>query len=402
MTSLCFHPFLLELLRGRQAEIHAPTLRETSVWEQIISDAGKHALLPFFYRWLHQSAFESQLPPHLREQIRERVFGLAARNLILAQELATILRAFEARRLTCMPLRGLALAQQLYGNVTSRPSGDIDLLVPQATLPQAADTLRDLEYSEIDRCLGFAQAFSYTLEFVKDLHGWVTVEPHWTIAYPPFVHSIDMDAVWQRCTRGRVAGIEAWLLGREDLLLHLCFHLIHREDSAPLLWLYELDHLIRREVDSLNWTQIVLIARESGQELLVATVFERLKSGFDSPIPEQALSELTAPPALRATQLGTRLLQQRVVGLFVRDGRLDGRESFALFFSIKGVRAKLRYAFAILFPSPKFMRLHYGLSTWGQLGVCYIRRLESFAWESLKGLGCMIFPHRQSKHSPLQ
>ena len=400
MTSTNVHPFLLSLLRGTGEQAPLPSSREDQAWERIISDADRHALLPFLYRWLRRFAWDSQLPPHLHEQLKERVFGLAARNLILAQELATILRAFEAKGLACMPLRGLALAQQLYGDVTARPMGDIDLLVRRAALPKAAGILGTLGYAEMDRRPGFAQAFSYTLEFVKDLHGWVTVEPHWTIAYPPFAHRIDMDAVWQRCTRGHVAGIETWLLGREELLLHLCFHLIHREDSAPLLWLYELDHLIRREADSLNWTRIVLIARQSGQALLVATVMERLKSSFDSPVPDQVVSQLVEPAERGGGRLVGRSLQQRVVGLFVKDGRLDGRESFALFFSIHGVRAKLRYASAMLIPSPEFMRLHYGLTSRRQLGIWYLRRLGSLAWESLKGIVGLILPHRPSEHVP--
>src|SRR5574337_904267 len=127
--------------------------------------------------------------------------------------------------------------------------------------------LKGLEFGELDHRFGFAQTFSYTLEFFKDQRGRVIVEPHWSIAYPPFVDRVEMDAVWKRCVWGRVVGVDTWLLGRADLLLHLCLHAIHQGKSAPLLWFYEIDRLLRHELTVLDWRQVVFIARETGLEL---------------------------------------------------------------------------------------------------------------------------------------
>jgi hypothetical protein len=326
--------------------------------------------------------------------------GLAARNVLLAQELASILRAFEVRQVACVPVRGLALAELLYGGITARPMGDIDLLVHKEDLPAVAETLNGLGFQELAHRPGFAQTYSYTLEFFKDRHGGVIVEPHWTIAYPPFADRVNMDRVWKRCVRGQVVGVDTWLLGRADLLVHLCLHLIHHSDKAPLLWFYEIDRLLRQEKTALDWSQVLLVARQTGLELFLAEVLGKVTTLFDSPLPDHVLSQLSAQRMAHPARAVGTSLESRMVRLLAGESRVDGRESFAALFTIRGLRAKVRYAIALLFPSPQFMLLHYGLSSRRQLGLCYLGRFVHLCWEGLKGIGGLLVSNRPLRQSP--
>jgi hypothetical protein len=263
-------------------------------------------------------------------------------------------------------------------------------------LSEATAIFRDLGYREVNRRPGFAQAFGNTFELYKARHGWVIVEPHWSIAYPPFADRVDMDQVWKRCVRGRVVGVDTWLLGRADLLVHLCLHLIHHSDKAPLLWFYELDRLLRQEKTALYWPQVMLLARETGLALFLAEVLGKVKGLFDSPIPDDALSGLNA----QLTPAPARAVESRLVRLLAGGSRVDGGESFAMLFTIKGMRAKLRYAFALLFPSPEFMRLHYGLSSRKQLALCYLTRVVHLCREGLKGVGGLLVSGGTHPQSP--
>lgn len=385
MLPSAIHPFLMGLLRGTQLEAPAPPSPEDQAWERIIREATQQGLLPILYQWLKTSDSRHLPSAPKLDQIKEAVLGLAVRNVLLAHELASIIRAFEMRQVPCVPVRGLALAELLYDDITARPMGDLDLLVQKEDLSKVAEVLKGLEFQEMDRRPGFAAAFSSTLEFVKERHGWVIVEPHWSIAYPPFADRVDMELVWKRCERGQVVGVDTWLLGRAELLVHLCFHLIHRGESAPLLWLYELDRLVRQEQAALDWPQVMLLARETGLELFLTEVLGKVKGLFDSPIPDEVLSELNAQLTPASAQAVATAVEARMVRLLAGQSRVDGLESFALLFTIKGMRAKLRYTFALLFPSPEFMRLHYGLSSRRQLALCYLSRFIRLCWEGLKG-----------------
>lgn len=399
MTKATVHPFLMGLLRGTDVEALAPSSMNAQAWEQIITDATQQGLVPILYRWLTTSNSSHKFSPLILDEIKQRVVSLAARNMVLAQELASILRACEARGVACAPLRGLALAELLYGD-TTRPMGDLDLLVRKDELDRVADTLMRLGFEEVDHRPGFARSFSYTLEFFKDRHGCVIVEPHWTIAYPPFVDRVDMELVWKRCERGRVVGVDTWLLAPEDLLLHLCFHLIHGGKCAPLLWFYELDRLLRQEQATLDWPLVVVLARETGLALFLAEVLGKVKSLFDSPVPDEILSQLHAPLMPHLARVVRRSVESRITLLLVRGSHVDGREEFALLFSIKGLRAKFRYAFALLFPSPEFMLYRYRVSTRKQLGLCYITRLVHLSWEGLKWVAGLLVSSRRHPQSP--
>ena len=390
MTLPTVHPFLMGILRGTDLEALVLPALEDQAWEKIVRDATQQELLPILYRWLKTSNSGRMPPALILDQIKERVWRLTAWNLVLAQELASILRAFEVRRVACVPLRGLALAELLYGDITVRPMGDIDLLVHKKDLPAVAETLNGLGFQELDRRLGFAQAFYYTLEFFKDRHNGVIVEPHWTIAYPPFGDRVNMDMVWKRCVRGQVVGIDTWLLDRADLIVHLCLHLIHHSDKAPLLWFYELDRFLRQEKAALDWSQVLRVARQTGLELLLVQVLGKVMDLFDSPIPDHVVSELRSQLTPHRGRVVGASVESRMVRLLANYSGVHGGEQFALLFTIKGLRPRFRYALALLFPSPQFMLLRYGLSTRKPLGLYYIARVVHLSWKGLKWLAGLL------------
>jgi hypothetical protein len=242
-----------------------------------------------------------------------------------------------------------------------------------------AGILAGLGYAGMEHRPGFAGSFSYTLEFVKDRHGWIVVEPHWTLAYPPFTEALDMEQIWSRCRKGRVAEIETWRLSDEDLLVHLCFHVLHQGDKTPLLWWHELDLLIRQTQASLNWDTITTTAERSGQSLLVSEVLEALRERFQSPIPHSTLTRLAAQSS-----------RAPLATLLVHAPGLSGREEFAQFVSLPGFLAKLRYALGLLCPAPDYMIRRYGVRSHTQLGIAYATRLLHLFWEGLRWSGALL------------
>jgi putative nucleotidyltransferase-like protein len=389
MTSPGVHPFLLGLLQENAGDATVPDYADAESWMRIQREVEHHGLPFLFYRWLTEDAAEEKVPSAIVQEIKADVFRHAARNLMLAGEFISVLKALNEQQIPCVTIRGLALAEQLYGNVTSRCMGDIDVLVRKESLPKVTAVLSNLGYRELDRRPGFARSYSYTLEFIKAVHGWVTIEPHWSIAYPPFVANLDMNRVWSRCRRGRVLGIETWQLEHTDLVLHLCLHLIHRGLDAPLLWYWEVDQLIRRvETD---WSSLVETAHLSGQEPLVSRVLHDLCELLHTPIPIAVLSDLD-----RSDPEPKRARSRSLADLIEHGSAVDGVESFALVFAIGGLRAKLRYLLALFFPSREFMRLHYGIGTRRDLTGWYLTRITRFIWEGLKGMAVLLKDHPRS------
>jgi hypothetical protein len=385
------HSFLWSLIRRDTGAVHPLPASNDPVWDAILRDASEQGLISLLHQWSRESRRTHRLPPSAHNRLKAEMARLTAQNMVLGEELTAILRACRDRSLMCAPLRGMALAEQLYGEGTLRPAGDIDLLVRRQDLQAITELLTGLGYAGMEHQPGFAGSFSYTLEFVKDRHGWIVVEPHWTLAYPPFADALDMDRVWARCRKGRVAGIKTRLLSDEDLLVHLCFHIFHQGDKAPLLWWHEMHLLISQTRTSLNWDTIVAIAEQAGQPLFVAEVLRVLRDHFQTPIPTSVLARMDAAAS-----------DSPVTHLLVTAPRLNGREEFAQFVSLSGFRAKLRYAFGLLFPSPVYMTRRYGLTCRTQLGMSYVARLASICRDGLKWVRALLGATGSAKPSPLQ
>lgn len=388
------HPFLRHLLDEPHSDLPRPTDAED--WSRIISDAADQGLTLILYRWLSTAGASYDPPAESLAELKARAIGLVAQNLVLTRELTAVLQTFRHYQLPCIPIRGPALAEQLYGDVTARVMGDLDLLVPRDRLVDVERILTGIGYREIDRRPGFARTYSYTLEFVKERPEPISLEPHWTIAYPPFADRVDMGAVWQRAVPGTVGGVDTLLLSRTDLLLHLCFHLLHKGEQAPLLWWYELALVIRQEPDALDWTQVLHIARQSGQGELLAGLLSKFHALFGSPIPAPIFAQLKAP----SESASRNFLHRRLTSLLRGDSGVDGRESLAHLLTMKGFQAKWRYACGILFPSSEFMRAHYGLSGRPWLGFRYMARLLYFLWEGGKGLVGLVAIRPTPRQSP--
>ncbi len=366
MTLAPIHSSLAALLvdRSDRSLSHLPSTE----WQTILDQASAHGLT----FWLREIP---EVPASLQERVHQECLSFTARNLALAGELRKLLRTFRDLGIPCLPLRGFALAERLYADVPPRPMGDIDLLVRKEDLHRVQAMFRNLGFTEMDRRPGFASAFSYTFKFFVERSFMVIVEPHWTIAYPPFADRLDMEAVWGRCVPARVVGEQTLSLGREDLLVHLCLHLTHRDD-APFLWVCELDRYLRLESDAMRWEIVLSISREARIEKLVGRALNEAVTMLRTPVPADVLD------ALDGHSGHSRPLAQRLV----ETSKVDGVESLATFFAVKGLGAKFRYARALLFPQPSFMMLEYGLTHRRQLAATYVRRFCWFSWQAVRGL----------------
>jgi hypothetical protein len=371
------HPFLIDVLKAGEDDNHLP-LPDNHHWDTLTEEAHFHGLTPLFYLWLKRTG-NFKLPlTGAAVLLEERFHAIAAQNMMLGEELQSALKGFREAGIDCVPLRGLALAEELYGDTTARSMGDIDLLVRRGDLEDTVSILNGFGFRQMDRRPGFAARYYYTLKFFKDRHGWIIVEPHWTIAYPPFAERLDMEPVWDRSEESSFLDIECRRLSSEDLLLHLCFHLIHEGDQAPLLHYNDIHRLIVERTDDLDWLYLISITDESGQGFLLRQALEKVKAVFSTPLPESFLRDLPDKPP--------RGFEGRMVQLLAGVEDVDGRESLAVLFSTKGLRSRFRYLLELLFPSPEFMVIQYELPGRRKLISAYMRRLHYFIREGVKGI----------------
>jgi hypothetical protein len=342
-------------------------------WETIVEEAIAQRLTAILFRWLNCSNHQHLITCHSLNLLTQQMIRQTAWNLLLTKELGRIQAACQQRDIACIPIRGPVFAVQLYGDCSMRQMDDLDLLVHREDLLAIKEIFDWLGYTRHEQRPGFLESFSYSLEFIHPQYG-VIVEPHWTLVYPPFVTTAVMEPVWARAVKQRLMDMDTWTLSQADLLLHLCLHLLHKGEQSPLLWYYELDRLIRQQRSLLDWNVFVHQAQVMGQAGLIADVLVTLGHHFHSTIPEAILSRLLHPSRPSRPMRDHMLAQSS----------LNGREEFALLCSLQGLRPKIQYACALLFPSAQFMAQRYGLSSPIGLISSYIVRVRHLTWEGCK------------------
>jgi hypothetical protein len=123
--------------------------------------------------------------------------------------------AAQSRGLRVLALKGISIADELYGGVENRPMADVDFLV--------VDTTRFVSASDLARSLGLSEigASDHALVFKEPSSG-VVLELHVSLTACPGLFRIDHDALWER--RAKVAATPLFRLSNEDLVVHLALH----------------------------------------------------------------------------------------------------------------------------------------------------------------------------------
>jgi hypothetical protein len=82
------------------------------------------------------------------------------------------------------------------------------------------------------------------------------------------------------------AEAEALMLGLEDQVVHLCVH-VHKHGYSRLIWLKDLDLLLRRYARQLNWDLVTEVARDEGVSASVWYTLQVVRRVLRTPLPEE-------------------------------------------------------------------------------------------------------------------
>ncbi len=120
----------------------AAALSRVDDWDRFARLAAWHRVTTLLLDGLGPEV-ERITGPRLAHRLRQRRRRARLRGLRQLDALADATRAFDARGIPCLVVKGLPLSQRLHGNPLTRESIDIDLLVPPDAFSAAERTLRE-------------------------------------------------------------------------------------------------------------------------------------------------------------------------------------------------------------------------------------------------------------------
>lgn len=284
---------LLDLLRPGGAAAPPPTPPE---WEAVVSLALNHGVGPLLHRALKAGGGLAALPEHLRAQLEEARRITALANLRHCAAFREIARALRERNIPSIALKGLHLAELVYRDISLRPMGDVDILVPKADLGNAVATLQRMEYGPEEDMSGAAEARLETAHAIGLVHRRLgtLVELHWTIGEPGYGYEPPLEQIWQSAAPGRLADADVPLMSAEFVLLHVCAHLAcNHTFLVGLRGLCDIAE-IASGGPALDWGVVIAQGRQHGWQRGIAAALRLARDHLGAAVPDEVLVALGA------------------------------------------------------------------------------------------------------------
>ena len=234
-------------------------------WPYVVEWAARHRILPQLHRNL-KAACEKKVPAGVARDLHRSYFLNASHNLRLSGEMLRLVQLFENSSIDVIPFKGPLLAEKVYGTVSARQFGDLDLLVRPEDVVKARRLLVAEGYTPEFALEGKIESeylrSEHAFQFQKEDAGFV-VEVHWRFGSRDQAFPVSAEDVWRRHGRQQFHGHNLRTLVQEDLLLYLCMHgAKHGWDR--LEWISCLRELISVERANIAWAEMLRRARSAG------------------------------------------------------------------------------------------------------------------------------------------
>ncbi len=231
-----------ELLLGVLAAVHDPNRgAELPASDPLLlAVARRHRLTP-----LLSAACGQTLPPALEKATRRDRVLTIARNTLLGHAAGTVVRSLQLAGVKTIVLKGLDYETRLYDEPGTRPTGDVDILVPDADRRRAFAVLDGLGFEPRAAAPGFDEPDYHEVAWTRDD---IEVDLHMALA--PLVRGeIDYRAVWDQAVSTRVGGTETLALARGHAAVFQALHMAIDHFDVPAIYLVDLARLVKNPAE---------------------------------------------------------------------------------------------------------------------------------------------------------
>ncbi len=277
-------------------------LRGPLDWERLWAQGHLHDVLPLLVTTLRRVQDRAPIPADWLARGQRRLYATLVQNTVLADELVRVCAAFDAHGIAVLPVKGVVLAETLYGSLALRPAADVDVLVRPHDLPTARKVLRELGFAQRAEPLfeELVHAFHDPQYFRQTGAGQVCLELHWALWSARFFRHRG-DGWWERAGTAQIHGVQLRVLSPEDTLLHLAIH--RTRSPLRLRFLCDIAELLRRHSAALDWDYVLDQARAAGARTALFYALALPRALLGAPLPDGLL------PRLGVSRLKLQLLE---------------------------------------------------------------------------------------------
>lgn len=291
--------------------------RKSLDWSLLKTLIGYHELAPFFYLALED--YKEFVPPEMFHYLSTHYYYTIADNLNKDSEYQLLASVFKEKGIGILPIKGVALLNDIYDELFMRPMVDIDVLVKKEDMSKASAAFHDLGYrkSLYDLKESYWLKDQCHIAFYKDRS---LVEMHWGLDFERGGRQLESD-VWARA-RVRETGTDKGtfrLLSPEDTFFSLALHKRRFGRTLSIKNVIDAALLLNRYKDRFDWDYIFKQSHNYGMKSTIFFMQSQIGFLFDTESP--SLGKIKIPAYKK--RLINSLIEQNtfysVVGSLTRD-----------------------------------------------------------------------------------
>ena len=241
-------------------------------WDAFIVLVRRHGVPSLAYTMLCQHAGE-RLPGKIRAILKADHIQAAGNSLFQAAELVRLIKLFDGHGIDLIPLKGVFLSHQLYGDMGMRTSCDLDILVK----PEHIDLAEQILVAEGYKCslLGknltkkqraYLKTNFHHLEYGNSSKN-ICLEVHWR--FGSLWLPDQMAAIWNKTRAIEWHGRRIFGLDDDSQLLFLCDHGA-RHGFFSIKWLSDIARILTSE-RSQGWKSLLELAESLDMKRTLAS-----------------------------------------------------------------------------------------------------------------------------------
>lgn len=314
-------------------ETIAILLKKELNWDYLFRQAERQGLIPLIYYNLKITAPE-RVPEDILQRMNEIYLISMKRSMIQTRELLQVIQLCSDHEIPVIAYKGVALSQQVYGDIGLRISSDIDIIVRQQDVIQ----VKDLLISQ-----GYTPQISLTPEQEKKFiqarceynlsHPHKTmIEVHWQFFPRNYLSPFKETDIWSGLKALSLEGTEIFTLSTEMLIIALCIHGA-KHQWRELKQICDIAGIINSEKD-INWEIIVKIAREKRIERITFLGLRLAEVFMKTRLPGFVSDAISRDPAIQ------HLVSSRIEHMFIKEQNPGGEIQMVFYWL--SVREKIR------------------------------------------------------------
>jgi hypothetical protein len=280
-------------------------------WVQLFRLALCHGMLPLLYWNLHRICPDI-VPNDVLEPLRVRHAAGAAEGRLLAGELVGILSLLDSQGIPAVPYKGPALAVRLYGDLSLRGYGDLDIVICERDALRARRLLihrgyapaLQLDSSELNQYL----RENHEMQFCR-ADGKVRLDLHWRYTNRSACVAGDPERFLQHLETISIAGEVVQSLRLETYLLVLSMHAA-KHKWGQLKLICDIAEILA--VPDLDWPYVLHEADDLGIKRALGTGLLLAQGLLGAAVPPKLAQELKIDRTAKAlaAQTCTRLFEE--------------------------------------------------------------------------------------------